>query len=120
MARIGGLRWLTLPWCFPHKRARPGACIGFLGFSVIDCPYLHHFGGLRCCREGKCPEWQRELTVNQPSYDFEGSSPSFPTTLRSFRATRAAANVKAVRLEQCFVAEPVIGRVFARHVGSSQ
>jgi hypothetical protein len=28
---------------------------------------------------GECPEWQRELTVNQPSYDFEGSSPSSPT-----------------------------------------
>jgi CspA family cold shock protein len=23
--------------------------------------------------DGECPEWQRELTVNQPSYDFEGS-----------------------------------------------
>src|SRR6266702_2865625 len=31
---------------------------------------------------GECPEWQRELTVNQPSSDFEGSSPSSPTTLR--------------------------------------
>jgi hypothetical protein len=30
---------------------------------------------------GECPEWQRELTVNQPSYDFEGSSPSSPTNL---------------------------------------
>ncbi|MBN9597971.1 MAG: hypothetical protein J0G36_21795, partial [Afipia sp.] len=25
------------------------------------------------------PEWQRELTVNQPPYGFEGSSPSSPT-----------------------------------------
>src|SRR5260370_41745030 len=31
---------------------------------------------------GECPEWQRELTVNQPPHGFEGSSPSFPTTLR--------------------------------------
>src|SRR3954451_23740465 len=31
---------------------------------------------------GKCPEWQRELTVNQPPHGFEGSSPSFPTKLR--------------------------------------
>ena len=29
---------------------------------------------------GKCPEWQRELTVNQPPHGFEGSSPSFPTS----------------------------------------
>src|ERR1700733_3215858 len=28
---------------------------------------------------GECPEWQRELTVNQPPHGFEGSSPSFPT-----------------------------------------
>ena len=30
---------------------------------------------------GECPEWQRELTVNQPPYGFEGSSPSSPTIL---------------------------------------
>jgi hypothetical protein len=34
---------------------------------------------------GECPEWQRELTVNQPSSDFEGSSPSSPTTLHLLR-----------------------------------
>jgi hypothetical protein len=28
------------------------------------------------------------LTVNQPSYDFEGSSPSSPTILRSLRRLR--------------------------------
>ena len=28
---------------------------------------------------GECPEWQRELTVNQPPHGFEGSSPSSPT-----------------------------------------
>jgi hypothetical protein len=35
---------------------------------------------------GKCPEWQRELTVNQPPHGFEGSSPSFPTNV--FSGTR--------------------------------
>ena len=28
---------------------------------------------------GECPEWQRELTVNQPPYGFVGSSPTSPT-----------------------------------------
>src|SRR5262249_50204591 len=37
---------------------------------------------------GECPEWQRELTVNQPSYDFAGSSPASPTCLRSLRELR--------------------------------
>src|SRR5262249_41371050 len=37
---------------------------------------------------GECPEWQRELTVNQPSYDFAGSSPASPTSLRSLRELR--------------------------------
>jgi hypothetical protein len=50
---------------------------------------------------GECPEWQRELTVNQPSYDFEGSSPSSPTTLRptgyAWRSQNAACRVKRVR-----------------------
>jgi hypothetical protein len=32
---------------------------------------------------GECPEWQRELTVNQPPYGFEGSSPSSPTILKT-------------------------------------
>ena len=38
-------------------------------------------GGQVCdgSETGKCPEWQRELTVNQPPHGFEGSSPSFPT-----------------------------------------
>lgn len=36
---------------------------------------------VRWRRAGECPEWQRELTVNQPSYDFEGSSPSSPTNV---------------------------------------
>lgn len=28
---------------------------------------------------GECPEWQRELTVNQPPHGFAGSSPASPT-----------------------------------------
>jgi hypothetical protein len=32
---------------------------------------------------GECPEWQRELTVNQPPYGFVGSSPTSPTILKS-------------------------------------
>ena len=49
---------------------------------------------------GECPEWQRELTVNQPSYDFEGSSPSSPTSLRWLRQLRLG------RPAQYFVAKP--------------
>src|SRR5207302_10554439 len=37
---------------------------------------------------GECPEWQRELTVNQPPYGFAGSSPASPTILRSLRELR--------------------------------
>ena len=47
---------------------------------------------------GECPEWQRELTVNQPSYDFEGSSPSSPTSLRLLRKLRLG---KPYRSEGC-------------------
>src|ERR1700752_709602 len=32
---------------------------------------------------GECPEWQRELTVNQPPHGFAGSSPASPTSLCS-------------------------------------
>src|SRR5882757_6481572 len=49
---------------------------------------------------GECPEWQRELTVNQPSYDFEGSSPSSPTSLRLLRKLRLG---KPHRSEGCRV-----------------
>ncbi len=38
------------------------------------------------------------LTVNQPSYDFEGSSPSSPTSLRSLRELRLG---KPHRSEGC-------------------
>ena len=42
---------------------------------------------------GECPEWQRELTVNQPPHGFEGSSPSSPTILLRAKALR--------RIESC-------------------
>lgn len=32
---------------------------------------------------GECPEWQRELTVNQPPHGFVGSSPTSPTILKN-------------------------------------
>jgi hypothetical protein len=53
---------------------------------------------LRCCWTGECPEWQRELTVNQPSYDFEGSSPSSPTSLRWLRQLRLGRPLSQRRL----------------------
>ena len=49
---------------------------------------------------GECTEWQRELTVNQPSYDFAGSSPASPTSLRSLRELRLG---KPARSEGCRV-----------------
>src|SRR6185295_11362836 len=79
-----GLDWLTLPPPFAHKRAGPGARhrLTVLTSSMAGSAASKRLG-LRCCWTGECPEWQRELTVNQPSYDFEGSSPSSPTSLRS-------------------------------------
>src|SRR3981081_353931 len=62
-----------------HKRAdrEPDFGHAFLTSSVAVHPPVRWMrsGGVA----GECPEWQRELTVNQPSYDFEGSSPSSPT-----------------------------------------
>src|SRR5437870_847707 len=51
---------------------------------------------------GKCPEWQRELTVNQPPHGFEGSSPSFPTTLRpdGLRVAQPRMTVRAKRVRR--------------------
>src|SRR3954452_19463752 len=51
---------------------------------------------------GKCPEWQRELTVNQPPHGFEGSSPSFPTTLRpdGLRVAQPCKSVRAKRVRR--------------------
>ncbi len=56
-------------------------------FSVIDGLMSATLGGKLAMghEAGKCPEWQRELTVNQPPHGFEGSSPSFPTNLRPWR-----------------------------------
>src|SRR5262249_14429416 len=48
---------------------------------------------------GECPEWQRELTVNQPSYDFAGSSPASPTSLRSLRELRLGKPAQLFRSE---------------------
>src|SRR5262249_4297174 len=68
-----------------HKRARPRFLSGRRGLSAISMVLS---AATSCGRfadavgTGECPEWQRELTVNQPSYDFAGSSPASPTTLR--------------------------------------
>ena len=77
------LAWLTLPAHFAHKRARPRACRQEAAFNVMT-GLIRRFSGQSSMAPGagKCPEWQRELTVNQPPHGFEGSSPSFPTTLR--------------------------------------
>jgi hypothetical protein len=73
--------WLTLPWWFDHKRARTADPRGCRSIP------LHGRSGRRrearngsqCRRAGECPEWQRELTVNQPPHGFAGSSPASPT-----------------------------------------
>src|ERR1700743_106670 len=46
----------------------------------MACP-LPFPGGTDCdaIESGECPEWQRELTVNQPPHGFAGSSPASPT-----------------------------------------
>jgi hypothetical protein len=46
------------------------------------------FDTLAAMAPGECPEWQRELTVNQPPHGFAGSSPASPTSLRSLRELR--------------------------------
>jgi hypothetical protein len=77
---------LTPAWRFAHKRARPEPVLRvFSVLSVIDGLMSASNGGkARNERDtGECPEWQRELTVNQPPHGFEGSSPSSPTSLRS-------------------------------------
>src|ERR1700730_11835817 len=77
--------WLTLPCCFAHKRADREPDIGhaFLTSSMAVQPSFRWVWSDGVA--GECPEWQRELTVNQPSYDFEGSSPSSPTILKWLR-----------------------------------
>src|SRR3981081_2410270 len=64
-----------------HKRAdrEPDFGHAFLTSSVAVQPPFRWMRSDGVA--GECPEWQRELTVNQPSYDFEGSSPSSPTIL---------------------------------------
>lgn len=72
---------LTLPHRIAHKRARSRPDPGCRGLHVPWPSSVRRQGPARlCCRRaGECPEWQRELTVNQPPYGFEGSSPSSPT-----------------------------------------
>lgn len=76
--------WLTSRAGFDHKgpgRARP----------LLRAPRSYRLHGAdgpdaavpRPARiaidTGECPEWQRELTVNQPPHGFAGSSPASPT-----------------------------------------
>src|SRR3954451_8643217 len=72
---------------------------------------------------GKCPEWQRELTVNQPPHGFEGSSPSFPTTLRpdGLRVAQPRKTVRAKRVRRSLSAsESGDGRVFCERLRAAQ
>ena len=81
-ALFGGWCWLTLPHGFPHKRAdRDPFEKGFRGLYVSTAFVSPRASRVRrnAVETGECPEWQRELTVNQPPHGFEGSSPSFPT-----------------------------------------
>src|SRR5215510_13313150 len=80
-------------WFCPltHKRARPRSVTRSRGLSAISMVLsAATLGGWfrDAVGTGECPEWQRELTVNQPSYDFAGSSPASPTSLRSLRELR--------------------------------
>src|SRR4051812_29241382 len=85
--------WLTLPCPFRHKSGRPPTpSSGIGGLHVSMARLVTGTGGrIERHRTGECPEWQRELTVNQPSYDFEGSSPSSPTILLRAEALRRIA-----------------------------
>lgn len=55
-------------------------------FAVIPDRKRHQHGACAAdgSEAGECPEWQRELTVNQPPHGFAGSSPASPTILISF------------------------------------
>ena len=73
---------MTLPSGFPHKRAdRDPFEKGFRGLYVSTAFVSPRVSRVRrnAVETGECPEWQRELTVNQPPHGFEGSSPSSPT-----------------------------------------
>src|SRR5437868_15454528 len=62
---------------------------------------------------GECPEWQRELTVNQPPHGVEGSSPSSPTSLRSLRELRLGKPARLSRGERAKAAAPKPARAKA-------
>ena len=76
---------LTLPHRIAHNRARSRPHPGCRGLHVPWPSSVAGAGPARlCCRRaGECPEWQRELTVNQPPHGFAGSSPASPTILKS-------------------------------------
>src|SRR5438067_1374572 len=79
-AGFGCPRWLTLPGCFPHKRANrvPVTVWRFQRHSGL-C--FGRFGGwvARLLR-GELSRVAKGAAVNQPPHGFEGSSPSFPTS----------------------------------------
>src|SRR5262245_22220743 len=82
--RFACLPWLTLRVRLPIN-APDRAPLRGRGLSAISMVLSAATLGGRfrdAVGTGECPEWQRELTVNQPSYDFAGSSPASPTTLR--------------------------------------
>jgi hypothetical protein len=69
----------------------------------MTCPPPARGGYVGRCWTGKCPEWQRELTVNQPPHGFEGSSPSFPTNIF---------NDLALRYFPAFGSKPQLGSIW--------
>ena len=79
--RFGRFPWLTLrvrlPINAPDRAPLRGrglsAILMVLSAATLGGRFRDAVG------TGECPEWQRELTVNQPSYDFAGSSPASPT-----------------------------------------
>src|SRR4051812_2083035 len=95
--------WLTLPCPFRHKSGRPPTpSSGIGGLHVSMARLVTGTGGrIERHRTGECPEWQRELTVNQPSYDFEGSSPSSPTSLRSRCDQGCRAEARRAKAGRC-------------------
>src|SRR5438876_229831 len=81
---IGRFPWLTLRGCLPINapdraslRRRGLSAISMVLSAATSCGRIADAVGT-----GECPEWQRELTVNQPPHGFAGSSPASPTTLR--------------------------------------
>src|SRR5207245_6179162 len=81
---FGRFPWLTLRVCLPINapdraslRRRGLSAISMVLSAATSCGRIADAVGT-----GECPEWQRELTVNQPPHGFEGSSPASPTSLR--------------------------------------